>query len=281
MTGVSPDDVRAGARAAARVAAEAAGVRVAELGGLEDFKRVRRLLDGIWHSDPEEAPISVELMRALSHTGNYVVGAYRDDLLVGASVGFLAAPAGRVLHSHVTGTTIGHGVGLALKLHQRAWALERGLTRVTWTFDPLVRRNAHFNLVKLGARPEEYLPSFYGVMADAINAGDESDRVLAVWRPADPGVIAAVRRAPRLPRVPAGAVAGLRDEGGLPVAGPVDAPVVLVAVPEDIEGLRRKDPEAAMAWRHAVREVLGGLLRRGATVTGFHRKSCYVVEQND
>ncbi|GII03903.1 GNAT family N-acetyltransferase [Planobispora takensis] len=257
----------------------AGGVVVRELHSLQEFGEVFRLFERIWRPDPGNPPATVELMRALSHAGNYVAGAYEDGRLAGASVGFLAAPAGRALHSHVTGASAGRGIGFALKLHQRSWALERGLDRVTWTYDPLVRRNAHFNLVKLGALPEEYLPSFYGAMGDAINAGDESDRVLAVWRLAEPHVAAAARREPYLPDVPAEAVTGLGERDGRPVAGRTDARVVLVAVPDDVEDLRRRDPEAAKAWRHAVREVLGGLMEEGAKVTGFHHKSCYVVER--
>ncbi|WP_204358356.1 GNAT family N-acetyltransferase [Streptosporangium sp. 'caverna'] len=257
----------------------AGGVRVTELSEIGDFADVFQLFDDIWHPEPANTPISVEMMRALSHAGNYVAGAYEGDHLVGASVAFLGAPPGQVLHSHVTGTAIGRGIGFALKLHQRTWALARGLDRITWTYDPLVRRNAHFNLAKLGARPEEYLPSFYGAMDDAINAGDESDRVLAVWRLTQPHVLAAARREPSAPAVPPDAVAALTDRDQRPIFGRTDARTLLVAVPEDIEALRRTDPGAAKAWRHAVRDVLGGLLGEGARVTGFVREGGYVVER--
>ncbi|MEV8635479.1 GNAT family N-acetyltransferase [Streptosporangium sp. NPDC051023] len=259
----------------------ATGFRLRELHHIEEFEDVYRLLGEIWRSDPGSAPIGVELMRALSHAGNYVAGAYRDDRLIGASVAFLAAPAGRALHSHITGTAIGHGIGLALKLHQRAWALERGLDRITWTYDPLVRRNAHFNLAKLGARPTEYLPSFYGVMDDSINAGDESDRVLATWPLTAPHVTAAAAGTPQPVSIPPGTAVALHDHDGHPVPGTTDAPVLLVAVPADIETLRRTDPGAARAWRQAVREILGGLMEQGAQVTGFHQKTSYIVHRPD
>ncbi|WP_433237019.1 GNAT family N-acetyltransferase [Streptosporangium sp. CA-135522] len=255
------------------------GLVLRELHSIEELEGVYRLFDDIWHPAPGGAPITVELMRALSHAGNYVAGAYQGDRLVGASVGFLASPAGQVLHSHVTGASAGRGIGFALKLHQRAWALERGLDRITWTYDPLIRRNAHFNLVKLGARPEEYLPSFYGLMGDAINNGDESDRMLAVWRLSEPRVLAAVRSEPHRPQIPPDAVTALTERDGRPVAGRTDARTVTVTVPPDIEALRRTDPDAARAWRHAVREVLGGLMEEGARVTGFHGRSCYLVER--
>ncbi|SEG97314.1 Predicted acetyltransferase, GNAT superfamily [Nonomuraea solani] len=244
---------------------------------MAEFERVHALFDGIWGFGSGDPPITMELMRALSHAGGYVAGAFDGDRLAGASVGFLAAA--NTLHSHVTGAAAGHGIGLELKLHQRRWALERGLERITWTYDPLVRRNAHFNLAKLGARPLEYLPCFYGVMEDAVNQGDESDRLLTEWPLADPRVAALARREPYDTPVPEGAAVALADVGGRPVAGPVDADTVLVAVPADIEGLRRTDPGTAKAWRHAVRDVLGGLMARGRRVTGFCGKSYYRVER--
>jgi predicted GNAT superfamily acetyltransferase len=252
-------------------------IEVRELHEVPELEGVNALFDGIWHFGSGDPPITLELMRALAHAGGYVAGAFEGERMVGASVGFLAA--GGALHSHVTGATAGHGIGFLLKQHQRRWALERGLERITWTYDPLVRRNAHFNLAKLGARPVEYLPAFYGVMEDAINQGDESDRLLASWPLTAPHVEALARREPYVAPVPADAVVALADEGGRPVPGPDDAATVLVAVPSDIEGLRRADPGAGKAWRHAVREVLGGLMAQGREVTGFCGKSYYVLER--
>ncbi|MEU7898051.1 GNAT family N-acetyltransferase [Nonomuraea sp. NPDC049152] len=240
---------------------------IRELRTHEEFDEAFAVFTGIWGFEQGNQPINPELMRALSHAGNYIAGAYEGGRMVGASVAFFAE--GRALHSHITGALIGRGIGFALKQHQREWALARGIDRITWTYDPLVRRNAHFNLAKLGARPEEYLRSFYGVMEDAVNRGDESDRLLAVWRLTEPCVPYALE----------GAGVALEEEDGRPVAGETDAKVLLVAVPADVETLRRQDPGAAKAWRHAVRDVLGGLLQDGARVTGFHAKAHYVVER--
>lgn len=243
---------------------------VRELHTMEDFDTVSLLYAGIWGTEPGNGPISAEIMRALAQAGNYVAGAYEDDRLVGASVAFFGEPVGTSLHSHITGAVIGRGVGLALKLHQRQWALARGLKRITWTYDPLIRRNAYFNLVKLGARPEDYLVSFYGAMDDAINGGDESDRVLTAWDLTAPPP-------PELFELPAGAVRGLRDHEGRPVTGTTDAETVLIDIPDDIEALRRTDPGAARAWRLALRQTLGGLLAEGARVVGLHERRSYVV----
>ncbi|MCX5205153.1 GNAT family N-acetyltransferase [Streptomyces sp. NBC_00237] len=247
-------------------------VDIRELHELDAFDAVAALFEKVWGAAPGDSPVNPELMRAFSHSGNYVAGAYEHGTLIGASVGFFAAPSGQTLHSHVTGALPGRAAGLALKLHQREWSLARGLTRITWTYDPLVRRNAHFNLSKLGARPVEYLPCFYGEMADAINGGDESDRALMSWD-------LAAHPAPAV-TVPADAVTVLSVRDGLPAPGrDLGAATLLVEIPPDIEGLRRTDPAAAKEWRLALREVLGGLLADGARVTGFHDRTCYVVER--
>jgi predicted GNAT superfamily acetyltransferase len=245
---------------------------IRELRKIDEFRQVYRLFDEIWHPDPRNVPITVELMIGFAHTGNYVAGAFEGDTLVGASVGFLAA--GRTLHSHVTGAVMSRGIGYALKLHQRDWCRERGLERITWTFDPLVRRNARFNLVKLGARPAEYLEDFYGAMSDAINEGDASDRLLTVW-PVTPGEGAGTQ-----PAEAEGLPVLLGSEGERPVARGVQGDVVLVGTPPDIETLRRKDPAAAKEWRMAVRTVLGGLMGAGGQVVGFTDGGDYMVMVN-
>jgi predicted GNAT superfamily acetyltransferase len=152
---------------------------------------------------------------------------------------------------------MGRGIGLALKLHQRQWALARGIKRITWTYDPLIRRNAYFNLVKLGARPEEYLTSFYGAMDDAINGGDESDRVLTAWDLTAPA-------GPYAFELPSDVAHGVRDHDGHP---------------DDIESLRRTDPGAAREWRLAVRHTLRGVITEGARVAGFHDRRSYVLHR--
>ena len=101
-----PDGARARAWAVADRAAAEAGIVVREVHDLADLAAVRRLFDTIWAADPTNPAATVELLRAYSHTGQYVVVA--EDLarpgrpLVAASMGFLAAPAGQALHSNVT-----------------------------------------------------------------------------------------------------------------------------------------------------------------------------------
>ncbi|SFW79610.1 GNAT family N-acetyltransferase [Amycolatopsis australiensis] len=284
VTNTAPP-LRDEAAAAAAAAATASGVEVRTLAEVADLTAVTRLFESIWRPAPGNPPVTAELLRAMVSAGNYVAGAFDGPELLGACFGFFGGPGKGGLHSHIAGVaTAGHGrgIGFALKLHQRAWALRQDVTSISWTFDPLVRRNAHFNLTKLAARPQRYLPDFYGPMHDGINGAGDSDRLMVAWDLASPPVRAAAAGVPaRLDAVSlrdrGAAVALAADAGGAPVTGPADAPLVLVAVPPDIEALRRADPERGRAWRVALRDVLGGLLAGGASVTGFDRAGWYVV----
>jgi len=283
-----PDqDVTDVAVLAADAAATASGVRIVELAALPALREVQALFDGIWHPAPDNRPVTVEVMRALAKAGNPLAGAYVGEQLVGACVGFFAAPCGTSVHSHITGVAPSaqqRSIGRALKLHQRAWALQRGVERITWTYDPLVRRNAWFNLARLGATPLEYLPDFYGAMDDTINGADQSDRLLTAWALASGTVVRAAAGDPVVVDLPALRAAGAVDvvsaaADGSPVAATAPPGVPrLVAVPADVEAMRAADPGLAAQWRLAVRHALADALDSGARVLGFAREGCYVVD---
>ncbi|GAA4369643.1 hypothetical protein GCM10023146_16710 [Nocardioides caricicola] len=272
---------------AADAAALAAGVSVREVTDLAELNAVVHLYATIWGRGGNP-PVSIELLRAFSKAGNYVGGAFDEDgTMVGACVGFFHAPSEDALHSHIAGVSsrgMGRHVGFALKLHQRAWALLRGVSEIAWTFDPLVSRNAYFNIVKLGARPAEYLPNFYGPMLDSINGDDDSDRLLIKWRLLDPAVVLACDGGGTAAHVAdelaaGGAVALGASADGRPVPGRLDAATSLVAVPPDIAALRLSDPALAQQWRIAVRDVLAELVADGARISGFDRDGWYVVRR--
>jgi len=229
-------------------------ITVRTISDRDEFLAHDALMQAVW--GVPASLVTVEMLSAISHSGGYVSAAFAQGQMVGASVGFLADHHGeRALHSHITGVvdSMRHaGIGRAIKLHQRQWAVDRGLRWIIWTFDPLVRRNAWFNIALLGADVGAYLPSFYGTMNDAINAGDESDRLLVVW-----DVQAALPDRPR-------------DGNDL-------ADALLVPTPSDIVALRRDDPAAVAAWRFDTREALSTALDRGQRVVGFTRDGAYVI----
>jgi predicted GNAT superfamily acetyltransferase len=279
-------DVLQAALVDAEGAARAAGVTVRAIHDLTELRDVVALYATIWGRSANP-PMTLELLRAFTKAGNYVGGAFEGGRLVGACVGFFHAPAEDALHSHIAGVTPelnGRHVGFALKLHQRAWALLRGVAEIAWTFDPLVSRNAYFNLVKLAARPDEYLTNFYGPMHDTINGADDSDRLLVRWHLRDPAVLAACAGRPSSTRLAeemaSGAVIALgMGPDGAPDPGGLDGPTALVAVPRDIGALRATDPSLAQRWRVAVRETLSALLAEGGVISGFDRAGWYIVRR--
>lgn len=264
------------------------GPRVVELRDVAEHHAVADLFCRVWRADSPDALINAGLIRAFAHSGNYVAGAYADGRLVGATVAFLGADH---LHSHITGIDPAWqraGVGYTLKQHQRDWALARDITEICWTFDPLVRRNARFNLHRLGASVTAYLPDFYGAMTDRVNAGQPSDRLYVTWSLTAPRAVAAAHgefAATEPSALRSGAAAVLLDRSGQwPVpagAVPADGRALLVAVPHDIEALRETDPAVATAWRHAVREALTSALAAGYQITGMTTDGRYLLEVSE
>jgi predicted GNAT superfamily acetyltransferase len=191
------------------------------------------------------------------------------------------------MHSHILGVLGGsdaRGVGFALKQHQRRWCLARDVTVMEWTTDPLVRRNAYFNLTKLGAHAPEYLVNVYGEMSDEINAGEESDRLLIRWRlDSDSVEAAAAGHAPE-PRIQEQLQGGAAQvlsvgESGEPVVTDSSARVLLCQVPDDIVALRRADPSLARSWRMTLRKTFTDAIAAGYEVTGATRSGWYVLEK--
>ncbi|MEV7009245.1 GNAT family N-acetyltransferase [Streptosporangium sp. NPDC051022] len=275
--------------AVAEAAAHTAGIDIRLLDGIGELEAVRRLYERIWRTGENNPPVTADLLRAMSKVGGYVSGAFDEGELVGACFGFFSPPAREALYSHIAGVSArvqGRNVGFALKLHQRAWAMSRGAGEICWTYDPLIRRNAYFNIAKLAADPDEYLPNFYGPMDDDINRSDDTDRIMVRWRLESPDAEAACEGRPRpaaaeAARVGGAAVAlGVSAAGG-PVPGRAGARTVLVGVPADIETLRKSDPACAAEWRRAVRDVLGELLAEGARVRGFDRAGWYIVDKEE
>jgi len=251
---------------------------ITELTDVDDLHELAELFAAVW-GRPGEAPISSDVLKALAHSGNYVSGAFVEGRLAGGLVGwFGGVPHELHLHSHILGVVPGseaHGLGFELKQHQRRWCLERGVRVIEWTTDPLVRRNAYFNLTKLGARASRYLVNVYGEMTDGINAGEESDRLLITWQlESSPGHEPEVDE---LRRGGAVAVVSVGDAGE-PVESSAYARVLLCQVPEDIVALRRSDPPLAREWRMALRRALGDAIAAGYEVTGATRSGWYVLQ---
>ena len=154
---------------------------LAPLTTVADADRINDVIDRTWGGQR----LDREVVRALAASGNVSWGATDGDRLVGFVLGWAGVDdAGLHVHSHMLASVPDsrhRGVGEALKLAQRAQALDQGIDLVRWTFDPLVARNAWLNVGKLGAVIDGFERAFYGAMQDVLNQGERSDRAFIAW----------------------------------------------------------------------------------------------------
>ncbi len=154
---------------------------------VDDIDGLNRIVDlevEIWGLEWRDA-VPANIMRAITNNGGVAIGAYDADSMIGMAFAFPAFRENQpILWSHMTAVLPayqGRGIGAAIKHTQRLWAQVHGYTQLRWTFDPIQRGNAHFNLTELGAVAVNYHVNFYGVMNDAINQGMPSDRLETRW----------------------------------------------------------------------------------------------------
>jgi len=231
-------------------------ISIRPLSSLPDQDLGRMIFDKTWAMDAG-TEITPNLLQAMIHSGAYLSGAFVDGECVGAAFAFPATTGGLHLHSHMTAVLDkfrDKGIGYALKVDQYKWAKQNNYKEITWTFDPLVARNAKLNVLKLGVDISAYYPNFYGNMPDELNAGDESDRVMASLKVV--GDVPTPRRAISTP----------------------DKSAVLIAIPDDIVAIRGKDLAENLRWRRSVRDEFVSALARGGKVIGFSANNEYVVQ---
>ena len=225
------------------------------MSSLTELDLARSIFDKTWNPD-QGSEITPNLLQAMVHSGSYLSGAFIDNKIVGAAFAFPATNSGLHLHSHMTAVLPefrDKGVGYVLKIDQWNWAKKKNYSHLSWTFDPLVRRNAKLNIVKLGVDISDYYPNFYGEMPDALNTGDESDRLMVSWR--------TDIDAPK-----ARELITKRETGD-----------ILIEIPEDIVAIRSKNQSESMKWRRQVREQFLAAFEKNGKVIGFSANSEYVL----
>jgi len=259
-------------------AAGSAGVSLRALSTTADSVDVHALVSKVWG----EEELRPSLARAFQHAGCGVYGASGGSAgLVGFVLGFLGWNEGIHMHSHMLAVLPewrSRGVGYALKLAQRAACLEAGVDEARWTYDPLVGRNAWFNLVKLGSVATAFFPGFYGEMTDRINKGDRRDRLEVRWRLRSNRVERALSGTARPPR--AGPVL-LACLGDVHVPRPKETgaepgPGAVVELPLDHAALRIRDASLGREWREASARAFGACFGAGLAAAWIDRRGSYV-----
>jgi len=261
----------------ANEAARTAGVELRPLTSLADAERILVVMIATWG---EHQLLPREMIRALGDSGNIPWGAFDGDEMIGYVLGWSGVDPeeGLHTHSHMLATLPDRrhrGVGFALKLAQRAQCLDQGVPRVRWTYDPLLSRNAHLNLAKLGAVADRFLPNFYGEMSDTLNRGERSDRLMVRWdveRPiggsAEETGFEVLGRAGDDPGVPS--PTAIRSPEGAPA---------LIRIPRDYLDLRERDRGLAQAWRKATAAAFTACFGAGLVASGFTADSAYVLTE--
>ncbi len=274
-----------------------------EMAEVEELQRL------VWPGSETEV-VPLHLLITAAHNGGLALGAFEGGKMVGFLFGFpglyeVPDPAGkrgasgsRIKHcSHMLGVLPGlrdSGIGFALKRAQWQVVRKQGIDRVTWTYDPLQSRNAHFNLARLGAVCNTYLREVYGDMRDELNAGLASDRFQVDWwvntqrverrlgrRPRGELGISNYHsaRIPHIYRVTIGADSLLRPPEHFSIP---DEAMLLAEIPADFMQIRQADFPLAAAWRASTRQVFEACFGLDYLVTDFiyereSRRSYYVL----
>lgn len=277
-------------------------VVIRRLETVEEFRLAEEVQREIWGMQDATEVVPSHLLLTAQKNGGLVLGAFDGDRMVGYLFGFLGrTEEGKPKHcSHQMGVLApyrGQGIGEALKARQRKFVMQQGLDLVTWTYDPLESVNAHLNIAKLGAICRTYLRNVYGELQDELNVGLPTDRFQVEWWVHSPRV--ASRFSGKVPspsreldEVLAGGGRVVNevhfDATGLPepVAWePVQAPVVLVEIPANVQQIKAQNMNLARDWRFLTRAIFETYFDDGYTVVDFitrvedgRRRSFYALE---
>ncbi|MGH7482918.1 MAG: GNAT family N-acetyltransferase [Longimicrobiales bacterium] len=232
--------------------------------------------------------VPASILKVTQEVGGVAAGAFDGDRLIGMVYGLTGIRDGRPVHwSHMLAVHEAyrdHGIGRRLKEFQRDWLLERGISVLHWTFDPLVARNAHLNLSRLGVRVDDYVPDLYGETGSPLHLLG-TDRLIVTWETGSdagpPGPESAVGEDAwrAAPVVNTGRTGLPLKQGCRPPSG-----AVRIEIPADIDAVASASLARARAWRAATRDAFLWYHRRGYRVAGFARdgeggRSFYLLEK--
>ena len=252
------------------------GIVLRPLASLDDFEEAVRLQDEIWGAGFSDR-VPAAILRVAQKVGGVSAGAFAENgRMLGFVFGLTGIRDGQLVHWSdmlaVREEARGHHLGDRLKHYQRDVVRALGVTRMLWTFDPLVARNAHFNLNRLGVGIAEYVPNFYGANTGSILHGAlPTDRFIADWEldtEAQPGRGASGQPDTGDP-IP---VTTVVEGGQVRTVDPLPAaPRVRVPIPVDLEATLGRSADEALAWRLATRTAIMHYLAAGYRVSAFHR----------
>ena len=257
----------------ATAAAPGDGISIRRVRSNEEYDACVRMQHAIWGEDFTEA-VPATILKVTQQIGGVTAGAFdQDGRLLGFVFGMIGSMDGELVHWSdmlaVHHDARNKGLGRRLKLFQRELLRPLGVERMFWTYDPLVAKNAFLNIVRLGARPTEYVVDMYGADThSALHSGLGTDRFIVAWdltkdgganTQSDALLESAIREAP---------IANADGRAG----GAADLPdtdVVRVEVPGDIDAVLARDVSVAAALRESTRRIFTHYMDRDYRVSGF------------
>ncbi|MBX3050790.1 MAG: hypothetical protein KF753_04910 [Caldilineaceae bacterium] len=264
-------------------------VAIRRLKSLDDFRNFQKLQQRIWSSGEDDI-IPMHVLVTQAKNGGLLQGAFVAEGAepTGGMVGMAFGWPGFDTHtspprlkfcSHIAGVLNeyhGRGIGLALKLAQREHLLAEGLMDwMTWTYDPLQRVNALFNIHRLGATCNTYHRDVYGPMDDALNAGLPTDRCQVEWRMASDRVNFALSSQKMLPvwdgtsiEIGATRPLGVGAQVRIPVESRLrlDGRPVAIPIPDSLSTLRAEGRGLLVEWRLFQRELIEAAFAASYTI---------------
>lgn len=262
-----------------------------------DFDACVLLQRAVWGlADPEIAS-AIQLIAGVHAGGTLQIAEVPDGQAVGFAYAFPALRGGVPhLHSDMLAVLPEHqkrGVGVRLKWAQREEALGRGVSLITWTYDPLQARNAHLNLRRLAASATEFLPDFYGITSSSLHHGLPTDRLLVRWDLGAERVVKRLEEGEPTPTVPAPPLPRINDvkwQAGWPVSSEPrldqGEPELLLEIPPEWDILCQAAPRVAEDWHGKLRRALQAYFGRGyvaadfaPTEDGGRRRPLYVLRK--
>jgi len=256
----------------------------------EEMRLVEQLQREVWPGSETDV-VPLHMLITAIHNGGLVLGAFVDEMLAGFVFGFPGietTPDGpRLKHcSHMMGIHPDYrdgGVGFALKRAQWQMVRHQGLDHITWTYDPLLSRNAYLNIAKLGAVCTTYRRSEYGDMRDGLNVGLPSDRFQVDWwintRRVESRLGKRSRPTLKLNHVarsglhPFYSIHASLSTDDLPHPPehipPFEDRLLLAEIPGDFPALKSKDFALARDWRFFTRELFETAFAKNYIITDF------------
>ena len=234
----------------------------------EEFAQAVELQRITWGAGFRDV-VPAAILKVTQRVGGITAGAFGPHgELLGFVYGLTGFYDGRMAHwSHMLAVRPEHrdrGLGRKLKEYQQSELTAAGIEWIYWTVDPLIARNAHFNLNRLGVGVREYVPDMYGDTGSSLHAFG-TDRFVVVWHAAGTTrtLGAAAFDGKSIDESP---ILNLLDDAALACA--LSQPLVRIEIPLDIENLAI---DQARGWRQSSRRGFVAALANQYDVAGFTR----------